>query len=186
MIPGSIKMCLTPIQEDKLYKEHGLGFWTDSLYGFDYTPMINTEIADLDSNSVEGDKAIALASSAMLVEVDAVADPIEAYWFDSHVNFEITKAGRMHGFLGHFEAALSPGVLLSTAHDTPMTHWRQSWFPIRERAVEVGDTFTIHFKARKDPTGLDPRKPTYFMEGEWIRSGDVIDKFFYCHHGTYE
>lgn len=186
MIPGSIKMCLTPIQEDKLYAEHGLGFWKEDLYGFDYTPMINAEIADLDTNSVEGDKAIALAKSALLTEVDAITDPIEKYWFNSSVDFEITKAGRLHGFLGHFEAALSKNVILSTAHDLPMTHWRQSWFPIREREVEVGDTFCLHFKARKDPTGLDPRKPTYFMEGEWLRRGEAIDKFFYCHHGTYE
>lgn len=186
MIPGSIKMCVTPIQEDKLYAEHGLGFWKEDLYGFDYTPMINAEIADLDTNSVEGDKAIALGDSVLLADVDAITDPIEAYWFDSHVSVEINKAGRLHGFLGHFEAALSPEVILSTAHDSPMTHWRQSWFPIREREVEVGDQITLHFKARKDPTGIDPRKPTYFMEGEWMRGGDVIDKFFYCHHGTYE
>ena len=186
MIPGGIKLCLTPIQEDKLYTESGLGFWTDSLYGFDYTPMINAEIADLDTNSVDGHRASALAKSATLVDIDCQVDPIEKYWFDSHVDFEITKPGRMHGFLGHFEAALSPNVLLSTAHDSPMTHWRQSWFPIREREVEVGDVFSVHFKGRKDPTGVDLRKPTYFMEGEWLRRGDVVDKFFYCHHGTYE
>ncbi|MFT7668220.1 MAG: 2-polyprenyl-3-methyl-5-hydroxy-6-metoxy-1,4-benzoquinol methylase [Planctomycetota bacterium] len=186
MIPSRIKMCFTPVQEDQLYNQHGLGFWTDSLYGFDYTPMINAEIADLDTNSVEGNKAIALGPAVELVDIDCVADPIEKYWFDAHVTVEITSSGRLHGFLGHFEAELGPGIVLSTAHDKPMTHWRQSWFPIREREVEAGDTIIMHVKARKDPTGMDLRKPTYFMEGEWMRDGVQIEKFFYCHHGTYE
>lgn len=186
MIPGAIRMCLTPIEEPKLYDEHGLGFWKDDLYGFDYTPMVNAEIADLDTNSVEGDKAQALAPAAIVADIDCLRDPMEDYWFEASVDFEITRPGRLHGFLGHFEAVLAPGVVLSTAHDSPMTHWRQSWFPIREREVDAGDVFSLHFKARKDPTGVDPRKPTYFMEGEWRRKGDVVDKFFYCHHGTYE
>jgi SAM-dependent methyltransferase len=186
LIPSGIELFLTPIQEDRLYVEHGLGFWTDSLYGFDYTPMRNAEIADLDTNSVEAGGATALARPARLVDIDCARDPIEKYWFDTTVEFEIERAGRWHGFLGHFEALLAPGVLLSTAHDKPMTHWRQSWFPIREREVLVGDRVHLRFKARPDPTGVDPRKPTYFMEGRWERDGDVIDTFFYCHHGTYE
>ncbi|MFT7486767.1 MAG: hypothetical protein ACI9F9_002623, partial [Candidatus Paceibacteria bacterium] len=54
------------------------------------------------------------------------------------------------------------------------------------REVEVGDELRVRFKAKPDPTGVDPRKPIYFMEGEYMRAGEVIDKFFYCHHGTYE
>ena len=186
VIPGAIRMYITPIQEDKLYNEHGLGFWTDSLYGFDYTPMIDAEIADLDTNSVEGNQATALAPKGELVNLDCHTAEIEEYWFDSEVHFEIEKSGRMHGFLGHFEAVLAPDVVLSTAHDSPMTHWRQSWFPLREREVEVGDELRVHFRAKPDPTGIDMRKPTYFMEGEHTRGGEVIDKFYYCHHGTYE
>ncbi len=186
LIPGGIRMYITPIQEDKLYNEHGLGFWTESLYGFDYTPMIDAEIADLDTNSVEGNQATGLAPKGLLADLDCHTAGIEDYWFDSQVHFEITKAGRMHGFLGHFEAVLAPDVILSTAHDSPMTHWRQSWFPLREREVEVGDELRVHFRAKPDPTGVDMRKPTYFMEGEHVRAGEVIHKFYYCHHGTYE
>ena len=186
LIPGGIRMYITPIQEDKLYNEHGLGFWTESLYGFDYTPMIDAEIADLDTNSVEGNQATGLAPKGLLTDLDCHTAEIEDYWFDSQVHFEVTKSGRMHGFLGHFEAVLAPDVVLSTAHDSPMTHWRQSWFPLREREVEVGDELRVHFRAKPDPTGVDMRKPTYFMEGEHVRAGEVIDKFYYCHHGTYE
>ncbi len=50
----------------------------------------------------------------------------------------------------------------------------------------VGDLLAMRFRAKSDPTGVDPRKPIYFMEGEWTRSGKVVDKFYYCHHGTYE
>ncbi|MFT7485471.1 MAG: protein arginine N-methyltransferase 1, partial [Candidatus Paceibacteria bacterium] len=173
LIPGGIRMYLTPIQEDKLYCENGLGFWTDSLYGFDYTPMIDAEIADLDTNSVDGANATSLAPKGLLVDLDCHTAEIKEYWFTSEVHFEIEKAGRMHGFLGHFEAVLAPDVVLSTAHDSPMTHWRQSWFPLREREVEVGDELRVRFKAKPDPTGVDPRKPIYFMEGEYMRAGEV-------------
>jgi len=186
LIPGSIQLFITPIQEDQLYQDHSLGFWTESLYGFDYTPMVAAEIADLDSNSVEGHRASSLGPPRMVADIDCYRDPAEAYWFDSKVEFAIERGGRFHGFFGHFEALLAPGVMLSTSHEETMTHWRQQWFPVRERELEAGDRIRLSFKARKDPTGMDPRKPTFFMEGEILRADEVIDTFFYCHHGTYE
>ncbi len=186
LIPGGIRICLTAIQDDKLYNEEGLGFWTESLYGFDYSPMINAEISDLETHSVDGSNATALAPSVVLADLDCHTAEIADYWFNAEFSIEIEKAGRMHGFYGHFEAILAPGVVLSTYHKETMTHWRQSWFPLKEREVEVGDLLAMRFRAKADPTGMDPRKPIYFMEGEWTRGGKSIDKFYYCHHGTYE
>ena len=186
LIPSGIRLCLTPIQEDRLYRERGLGFWTDDLYGFDFTPMRNVEIADLDSNTVKGGEAIALGAPRTLVEIDCALDPAEKYWFDSAVEFVFDRPGRWHGFLGHFEAELAPGVVLSTAHDQPLTHWRQSWFPISEREVQAGDRVRLRMKARPEPSGEDRRRPIYYTEGEWERGGEVLEILHYCHHGTYE
>lgn len=186
LIPGRIALFLTPVQADKHYVDHGPGFWTEDLYGFDYRSMINYEIANFDSVTIEGEDCVPLAPAGLLVNLDCHEAAEEDYWFDTRLSFTVAKTGKLQGFLGHFEAELSPGVVLSTAHDRPMTHWRQSWFPVRQREVVEGDVLELRFRARADETGADPRRPVYFMEGTWSRAGEELDRFFYCHHGTYE
>jgi len=186
IIPGRIALFFTPVQGDKHYENHGPGFWKEDLYGFDYSSMVNYEIANFDSVTIEANDCIPLAEKGLLVDLDCHTAAEADYWFDTRLSFTVTKAGKLQGFLGHFEAELAPGVMLSTAHDKPMTHWRQSWFPVRERELEVGDVLDLRFRARADETGADPRRPVYFMEGSWLRDDEELDKFFYCHHGTYE
>ncbi len=186
LIPSGIRLGLTPIQEDRLYAERGLGFWTEDLYGFDYTPMRYAEIANLDSITVKGGEATALGKSRTLVDIDCATDPEEAYWFDSQVEFVFQRSGRWHGFFGHFEAQLAPEVVLSTAFNEPLTHWRHSWFPVSEREVVAGDRLHVRFKARPEPTGIDRRRPIYYLEADWEREGELLETLHYCHHGTYE
>jgi protein arginine N-methyltransferase 1 len=186
LVPGAIRLYLTPVRAPRHYVEHGPGFWTEDLYGFDYSPMVNYEIAGFESVTIEGADCVPLAPAGLLVDVDCHEAAAEDYWFDMRLVFEIEEEGPLHGFLGHFEAELAPGVTLSTAHDRPMTHWRQSWFPVRERDVRRGDRLEVRFRARADETGGDARRPIYFTEGCWMRGEEELERFFYCHHGTYE
>ncbi|MFT4541697.1 MAG: putative RNA methylase, partial [Planctomycetota bacterium] len=63
VVPGAIKLCLTPVEDKRLNHERGLGFWTKDVYGFDYTPMLDYEIADLETVSVLGGEAKDLAKT---------------------------------------------------------------------------------------------------------------------------
>ena len=184
VIPGALRMCLTPIREDELYARSGLGFWREDLYGFDFSPMISHEIADLETNTVDGRKAIPLGPTRTVAHVDAYTTPAEDYWFDSDVEFVVERDGPCHGFLGHFEADLADGVLLSTAHHQPLTHWRQSWFPLKERQLRAGDRIEARFRAQRDQQ-VDPRKPIYFLSGRVVRDDQVVDEFHYSHQSTY-
>lgn len=186
MIPGAIQLHLTPVRAPRHYTEHGPGFWEEPLYGFDYTPLVNYEIAGFETVTIEGADCVPLAPAALVVDIDCTRAPAEEYWFDTTLSYEMQEDGPLHGFLGHFEAELAPGVVLSTAHDSPLTHWRQSWFPVRAREVKKGDRLEVRFRARPDETGGDARRPIYYTEGAWLRDGEELDRFFYCHHGTYE
>lgn len=185
LAPRAIKLCLTPVEDARLNHERGLGFWAREVYGFDYTPMLEYEIADLETVSVRGEDSRALAASELVIDIDCENAPNETYWFDTTIRHLITETGDVHGFLGHFEAELGPGVILSTAANRPLTHWRQSWFPVRARAVRAGDVLEMHVRAKKDPQG-DGRRPIYFFDGIHLRDGKEIDTFFYCYHGTFE
>ncbi len=184
VIPGALRLFLTPVREDKLYNEHGLGYWEGDVYGFDYSPMINHELTDLETNTVDGGNAIALCAPRVVARFDAYTTPAEDYWFKTELSFEIEQDGPCHGFLGHFDADLSEGVVLSTSHETPLTHWRQSWFPLKERQLLRGDRIELRFRAQRDQV-VDSRKPVYFLDGEILREGVVIDTFQYCHHSSY-
>ena len=184
VIPGALRLFLTPMRDDKLYREHGLGFWEGDMYGFDYTPMIAHEITDLETNTVDGGNAVILAAPRVVANFDAYTTPAEDYWFETKLSFEIERDGPCHGFLGHFEADLAEGVVLSTAHDLPLTHWRQSWFPLKERELRRGDQVEVRFRAQRDEQ-LDARKPIYFLDGQVLRGGEVVDEFHYCHHSSY-
>ncbi|MCB9915960.1 MAG: 50S ribosomal protein L11 methyltransferase [Planctomycetes bacterium] len=184
VIPGALRLCLAPVRDDELYARKGLGFWTPDLYGFDYTPMVRHELRDLETNTVDGRRAIPLAAPRTIARFDAYTTPAEAYWFDEEVTFEVLRGGPCHGFLGWFEAELAEGVLLSTAADQPYTHWRQSWFPLKERALQAGDLVELRLRATRD-VKVDARKPLYFAHGRVVRAGAVVDEFHYGYASTY-
>ena len=185
LVPGAIRLMFGPIEDARIHREHGLGFWSEPVYGFDYAPMLDYEIADLETVSVRGDRARRLGPPTCVADIDCLTDPIEDYWFDARVRIPIQTDGELHGFLGHFEAQLAPDVMLSTANDLPMTHWRQSWFPVRARPVREGDHLELDLRAEKDPRG-DGRRPIYYLEGRHYRGVELLDSFFYCHHGTFD
>ena len=66
-----------------------------------------------------------------------------------------------------------------------MTHWRQSYFPMRTMPVEAGDRLQLSLRAVRRGSG-DSRLPLYFLEGEHEREGRVLDSFFYRYYGSFE
>lgn len=186
MMPSRIKLCIVPVQDPKLHKEEGLGMWEQPVYGFDYAPMTDYELGDLSTTSQVAKDTHPLAKPAVVADIDCRTARSGDFFFDSANTFEILEDGVVHGFVGHFEAELAPGVVLSTAADQPLTHWRQSWFPVRARQVRAGDQLRIAMRATEDDRSQE-RLPLYFMEGDHLPAGGgEVDRFFYCHHGTFD
>ena len=180
VIPAALSLHLVPIRDDKLYHEHGLGFWQNDMYGFDYSAMVGHEICDLETNTVDGSHAKALGRGAVVALFDAYTTPAESYWFKTEFTLEVDCDGPCHGFLGHFDARLSEEVMLSTSHELPLTHWRQSWFPLQERELRCGDRLEIKFRAQRDQV-VDSRKPVYFLEGQVLRAEVQYSHFLRSH-----
>ena len=185
MIPCAIQLFVTPVEDRELHVEHGLGFWQEPVYGFDYRPIIGHELGELETRSRSGTTSRALASPVVVADIDCRRDPVQAYWFDTKKEIAIERDGDWHGLLGHFDAKLAPGTVLSTAADQPPTHWRQSWFPMHGREVRAGDRILLSMRAQKEPRG-DRRKPKFTVFGRLEREGATVDRFSYCFNGTFD
>ena len=178
MIPASVKLHVAPIEDDGLYLAHGPGIWEVPLYDIDYGAMLAYELEELESFSLRSDSENYLASPKQVADLDCVYGSADSFFFDTRVDWTIERDGDLHGFLGHFDAFLAPGVVLSTAPDAKPTHWRQAWFPIRSRRVTRGDVLRVDLQARPS-ADRDDRLPIYFFDCELVRKGEVIDSFFY-------
>ena len=66
----------------------------------------------------------------------------EAHW-------QITKDVSVYGLAVWWEADLVPGVTLSTAPDTPPTHWEQLYFPLLEPVTcKLGESLKVSLRSR--------------------------------------
>lgn len=185
MIPAAIRLFVTPVADRRLHMENGLGFWQEPLYGFDYSPMIEYELRELETCSRTGLGARALAEPALVADIDCQRDPARDYWFDTELEITIERDGEWQGLLGHFEAETAPGTVLSTAAEEPPTHWRQSWFPMHGREVRAGDRILLAMRAYKDPRG-DGRRPMFQVSGTLLHEAETLDEFSYRFIGTFD
>jgi len=178
MIPSSVRLFIAPLEDEGLYLAHGPGIWEVPLYDLDYKAVLEYELEELESFSLKSEVENYLAQPKAVADLDCVRGSADSFYFDAEVDFTIQRDGELHGFLGHFDAVLGPGVVLSTSPSARPTHWRQAWFPIRSRRVSRGDVLRVDLQARPAADRED-RLPIYFFDCELVRKGQVIDSFFY-------
>ncbi len=185
MVPYAVDMFLAPVQDSRLDYEHGFGFWEAPVFGLDFRDLGDFERRDplVTAPGVSADALI--GKPCLLTTLDCQNGDSDSFWFDVEHALEIEKSGMLHGFAGWFDAHLAPGVCLSTGPDSPMTHWRQSYFPMRTMPVEAGDRLQLSLRAVRRGSG-DSRLPLYFLEGEHEREGRVLDSFFCRYYGSFE
>lgn len=108
--------------------------------GGDLIPLVFTKIKPPDL----------LASPKIYQEIDFRI--VEAIGFDHELEFRSKKAGALTGFAGWFEASFAPGIVTNTAPNRPLTHWKQTFLPVRPQSrVKKGDL--ISFRLRIYPKG---------------------------------
>ncbi len=183
-IPSAISLHLAPIEDWAAYFDDGPGMWEVPIYGMDFHSLVDRELENLSTVTRPIPERSYLAPPAELVMIDCVKAPVEEFFFKSETEYVIERDGILHGFAGHFEAELAPEVILSTASTEPLTHWRQSYFPVRDRDVRAGDTLRVRMQACEASRG-DRRLPVYTIEGELIRD-EVAHPFSYRYDATFE
>lgn len=126
--PSEVRLFVAPVGDFALAQ---VEVWSEPFYGLDLAP--------LEAEALRVCSMTTLPPSALLAPGEPYhrfVPPI-ATAFDHAMQFTTTRAGRVRGLAGWFEAQLAPDVVLSTApgHDT---HWGQYLFPLPARDVPAG------------------------------------------------
>jgi len=145
VIPAGVSLKLAAIDDRKLYRDRGYGFWEDPVYGFDYSIVRDDDIANprryitsVDARSIVEEQVAAVFDFSSGNEQD--------YLFTSDLTYHYGGAGNFHGLIGYFDIHLAPGHLLSTSPFTKETHWHQSYFAIPVIQVPAGGEVNVRVR----------------------------------------
>lgn len=136
LVPSWLELFLAPVESEAILKDH-IGFWSSNYYGCDFSPVRSSAVSQRYVTDCSG-KTKLLAPPSLISHLNFYE--IEKVPSVSQGEFVINKNGIFHGLVGYFQAGLSPSVVLSTSPENPLTHWKQTFFPLKEGVmVEDGD-----------------------------------------------
>jgi len=148
LIPGRIRVFMTPVESHA----EGIGFWERPVRGFDYMAARDHLAFDTPMAARKIGPGNHLAGRQLLYDVDFTVDE-EGFRFDRTVSFTALREGRLHGFLGTWEAVLHSEVTLACDPSGPPVHWPPILFRLREGlTVRPGQRIILKF-VRRDPPG---------------------------------
>jgi len=122
---------------------------------------------------VRVDPAALLADGARVAGVDALRDGPDGGQGGGEVELSCRRDGQLVGFVGWFEARLSPSVVLSTAPGDLETHWSQTFLPFTPRFVRAGERLRLSYRLGTHPDehrhlllelGLDSTQLSFRLE----------------------
>lgn len=156
IVPSEIRLRVCPVESKQL---HGLtGFWRRRIRGLDFSPIESSAFRSIYAFAKKKFKSLAAPCELGSVTLDARGElpPLDC-------RFEMRSGGILHGFVGWFEARLSPSVVLSTDPAVNGTHWANVYFPVGEPIeVDRGDVGSFHLRISGPPEN-----------GNWGWSGEL-------------
>ncbi|MEM9801663.1 MAG: methyltransferase domain-containing protein [Planctomycetota bacterium] len=185
MLPRHLRLCIAPVDDSHVHQDLGLGLWERPVYGLDFSRLAEVEEQSFITAACDLKPASLLGPAADVLDLDLDVATVNDFFFTTAATLLVERRGTVHGFGGWFEVDLVPGVTLSCSPFEPQTHWRQSFFPVRPFPVEEDDKIRLAMNAERTEIG-DQRLPIYFVDGELVRDGTVIHRFFFRHHGSFE
>ena len=133
MIPQSIELFIAPLDDEKTY--HKLDFWRQ-IPELDFSPAFELFSKKVMVESVNA-KGL-LSKPVSIASIDFRQSVNQQFNAGSYIQIE--KPGTIHGVAGWFKTQLCEGIEISTAPDKPVTHWKQAFFPFRDKiSVIKGD-----------------------------------------------
>lgn len=152
VIPHAARIFLSAIDSRKLYQERGHGFWEAPVYGLDFSEVLAAESASPRRYIVSADHN-AIVCTREIAAFDFLKGTERDYFFSTDVSFDYPAAGSFHGFIGHFELDMAPGLVLGTGTATRETCWHQSYFPLPALQVPAGGRVAARVRSFLAPGG---------------------------------
>ncbi|MEL6715299.1 MAG: class I SAM-dependent methyltransferase [Planctomycetota bacterium] len=185
MLPRRFRLEVAPVDDAHVHTDLGIGLWERPVYGFDFGRILEAEVQTFITAACDLKPASLLGPTIKVLDLDLDTATADDFFFTSTGTMHVEREGTVHGFGGWFETPLAAGVELSCSPFGVQTHWRQSFFPVRPFPVERGDQIQLAMSAKRADVG-DDRLPIYFLDGDVLRDGQVVHRFFYRHHGSFE
>eukprot|EP00040_Diaphanoeca_grandis_P006805 m.38672 g.38672 ORF g.38672 m.38672 type:complete len:458 (+) comp17983_c1_seq2:570-1943(+) len=159
--PSTAKLFLVPVEAHTEYHNR-VGCWSNQ-YGIDMSELIPDAKNEFTSRPnhcyvIDPKDMLASAKEMLVVDMLKVAES-DLERFEQDLDFVVARAGSVHGFGSWFDVGFGlphhrddESVTLSTAPDSPTTHWKQDLFLLDEPLlVEAGDTLTGRCIAIRNP-----------------------------------
>ncbi|MEL6186603.1 MAG: class I SAM-dependent methyltransferase [Myxococcota bacterium] len=173
MLPAEIDLRLAPLDDPYLYFRDGPGAWRRSVHGLDLSSLEALELRQGRGAQMRVDPSGLLAAGQSVVELDLATAGMEDPYGPRELSFDVERDGVLSGFVGWFDARLSPSVVLSTSPAEPETHWSQTWFPFPPQTVQEGDTLEVRIDMIRDPA--EPRHLSIDIETEASSQRYVVE-----------
>lgn len=146
VIPLRLAVWLVPVENKRAYER--MEFWR-SLYGIDFTPARDgltrrMGVVDLAPEDY-------LARPLVYANIDLIE--VEKATVEASLTFPFTRGGILHGFGGWFKAWLTDGIAIETSPESPRTHWRQAFLPMKT-PIRVTPEDTITMRLVIGPKGM--------------------------------
>jgi SAM-dependent methyltransferase len=173
MIPGSVDVCLAPIDDPVLYVYDGPGFWRESVMGFDFSILEGAELSASRALQRRVAARSLLSPGQAIVSLNLETARHEDQWGRGHREYPVDRDGMLNGFVGWFDAQLSPDERLGTGPHKPETHWRQSYLPFPPMRVEKGSRLSVDFSLERD--GLERRNVRLILTVNGVRQSYTLE-----------
>jgi SAM-dependent methyltransferase len=156
VLPERVRLFLSPVDDNRLHMQFGLGFWEKQIYGFDFSLARSRQLQSLRSFTVEADPRTLIGEPWQILDLDCYTANSRAYFFSAEREDKMTQPATVHGFVGYFEISLAPGVVLDTSPRSQWTHWQQTYFPVESFSVQADDILFTKVETFADEVSGSP------------------------------
>ncbi|KAI0009765.1 protein arginine N-methyltransferase 1 [Xylariaceae sp. FL0662B] len=142
--------------EDGEYKDEKIGFW-DNVYGFDYTPLKETALAEPLVDTVEVKAAV--TDPAAVLTLDLYKCTTADLDFSIPFKLNCRRNDFVHALVAWFDidfTACHKPIRFSTGPHTKYTHWKQTVFYL-DQVLTVQQGEEIKFKLTVRPNNKNRR-----------------------------
>ncbi|KAI0136505.1 HNRNP arginine N-methyltransferase [Xylariales sp. AK1849] len=170
--------------EDGEYKDEKIGFW-DNVYGFDYTPLKETALAEPLVDTVEVKAAV--TDPVPILSLDLYHCSVDDLAFTANFKLPCRRDDFVHALVCWFDidfTACHKPVRFSTGPHTKYTHWKQTVFYLKDvLTVQTGEEVECSLDVRpndKNRRDLDIKLKYLLETQDPTRSGQGEAEYKMC------
>ena len=145
VVPRAARLFLSAIDDRKLYRDRGYGFWEEPVYGFDFSSVRQGDI-DHPRRYITSADARSIVVEREVAAFDFLNGSERDYLLTAELTYPYRAAGNFHGLLGYFDLDMGNGQTLSTSCFARETHWHQSYFPVPAIQVPAGGEVKVRVR----------------------------------------